>query len=342
MNAVGGVSNQSSGGNGGSDVAAFSAVAAARPLTVNGNTIDTGRYQINGSNLYTRPPDGGTADDGMVRVPDKVTNTFVDVFGDPHVYTSDGDRAEFQKDALETNLADGTQLQFKPTAVTSDGVSHIAALAVSRSGQTVVETGLYSADGSAKVSIGAVQQGGPATTEGFNDANATVLSSAPGGGLNILVNQAGVQLSSKTSQTMLDGMGGAANAPGSVSPQLGARQRLRPRLRLDGVERRHAARQCVRCYAGQRDHRGHRPQQWHARAGSGDTITGNTVIAAHDTPISAAGMDVSGNIAAGSADGVAAALGWASVSGLVDRSQIAPGYQPGTGNGANNSAGNRR
>jgi len=53
-------------------------------------------------------------------------------------------------------------------------------------------------------------------------------------------------------------------------------------------------------------------------------------------------MDVSGNIAAGSADGVAAALGWASVSGLVDRSQIAPGYQPGTGNGANNSAGNRR
>ncbi len=188
-------------------------------LTVSGNTIDTGRYVITGSNGYTRPNDSIAAGDGMVSIMDKTTNSFVDVYGDPHVYTSDGDRAEFQKNGLEIDLADGTQVQFKPTAETN-GFSHIDSLAVTKRGQTVVESGFYSADGSAKVTTSTLQQGGAGSAQGFNDPNRTVMTTAQGGGLNTLVNAAGVQLSDKTNQTSLDGMGGAAKTPGAVSPEL--------------------------------------------------------------------------------------------------------------------------
>lgn len=197
--------------------AAFNSAARGSDpgLTVSGNVIDTGRYVITGSNQYTRPNDGIKADDGMVSVMDKTTSTSVDVFGDPHVYTSDGDRAEFQRDGLRINLADGTQVQFKPTAQV-DGFSHLDSVSVTKGGQTASESGFYSADGSAKVSTTAVQQGAGAAPY---DPNTTVMSTAPGGGLNTLVNAAGAQLSSKSYQTSLDGMGGG-NVAGSVSPEL--------------------------------------------------------------------------------------------------------------------------
>lgn len=117
MNGIGGVLNQpGNSGNGGgagggsasdSEAKAFSA-AVAPGLTVGGNSIDTGRYVVTGSNQHVRPNDGITAGDGMVSIMDKATNSFVDVFGDPHVYASGGDRAEFQKDSLWINLGDGT------------------------------------------------------------------------------------------------------------------------------------------------------------------------------------------------------------------------------------------
>ena len=206
----------------GAQANAFSRAASGSSsagLTVSGDTIDTGRYVIIGSNGYTRPNDSIAAGDGMVSIMDKTTNSFVDVYGDPHVYTSDGDRAEFQKNGLEIDLADGTQVQFKPTAETN-GFSHIDSLAVTKSGQTVVESGFYSADGSAKVTTSTLQQGGAGSAQGFNDPNRTVMTTAQGGGLYTLVNAAGVQLSDKTNQTSLDGMGGAAKTPGAVSPEL--------------------------------------------------------------------------------------------------------------------------
>jgi len=77
------------------------------------------------------------------------------------------------------------------------------------------------------------------------------------------------------------------------------------------------------------------------KAGSGDTITNNTVIGAKDTPISAAGMNVSGSVTPASAPDLASVLGWTPAAGLTDRTQIAGAYQPGTGDGANNVGGNR-
>ncbi len=225
MTAVNGTVSSSASGNAaptGSQADAFAAASgssASTGLTVSGNSIDTGRYVITGSNSYTRPNDGTTASDGMVTIMDKTTNSFVEVYGDPHVYTSDGDLAEFQKDGLQIDLADGTQVQFNPTAQTN-GFAHIAGMSVTKDDQTVVEQGFYSADRSAKVTTGPVQLGGPSSAQGFNDPNATVVTTAPGGGLNTLVNAAGVQLNDKTNQTSLDGMGGAANAPGTISPDL--------------------------------------------------------------------------------------------------------------------------
>lgn len=201
---------------------AFSAAAGGgtpSALMVSGNTIDTGRYVITGSNDYTRPNDGIHADDGMVTVTDTVTHTFVDVFGDPHVFTSDGDRAEFQKDGLRIDLADGTRVEFKPTAQTN-GFSHIDSMSVTKGDQTVVARGFYADDGSARVSTGPVQGDATTPARGFNDPNATVMTTAAGGGLNTLVNAHGVALSDKVNQTSLDGMGGASPAPGAVSPQL--------------------------------------------------------------------------------------------------------------------------
>lgn len=232
MNSIGSALNQSgnngsagSSGSGGggaseSDARAFSMAATSPGLAVSGNSVDTGRYVIMGSNQYVRPNDGGTAGDGMLSILDKATNSFVDVFGDPHVFTSDGDRAEFQKDSLWINLADGTQVRIKPTALDGN-VSHIDAVAVTKDGQTVTETGFYSAGAPAKIMTGAVQQGGPSAA--FNDPGATIMATAPGGGLGTLVNAAGVELGSKGAETALDGMGDAATMGTSlrnVSPQL--------------------------------------------------------------------------------------------------------------------------
>jgi len=228
MAALNGVTNSTSAGTGanaaptGTQAAAFSSAAstsASAGLSVSGNTIDTGRYVITGSNDYTRPNDGIAAGDGMVSIMDKATNSFVDVYGDPHVYTSAGDLAEFQKNGLEIDLADGTQVQFKPTGQTN-GFSHIDEMAVTKDSQTVVESGFYYVDASAKVATSAVQQGGASPAQGFDDPNRTVMTTTPGGGLSTLVNAKGVQLSDKTNQTSLDGMGGAANAAGAISPQL--------------------------------------------------------------------------------------------------------------------------
>ena len=71
---------------------------------IDDKTVDTGRYQI-------------TVDEGQAKVFDKQTNTCVQVWGDPHVVTSDGDKAMFTKNNLTLDLPDGTKITFKPTDV---------------------------------------------------------------------------------------------------------------------------------------------------------------------------------------------------------------------------------
>ncbi len=193
---------------------AFSSAVAnpSSALSVAGNAIDTGRYLITGSSGYTRPNDGIKANDGMVSILDKQTQSFVDVFGDPHVYTSDGDRAEFQKNDLQINLADGTIVRFKPTAQVN-GYALIDNVTVSKGSQAFVESGFSMGGEGEHVSTSALAS----APQGFSDPNTTVMTTMSGGGLNSLVNADGVQLSDKVHQTSLDGMGGATTP---VSPKL--------------------------------------------------------------------------------------------------------------------------
>lgn len=184
----------------------FQAAVLRGGFAVSGNTVDTGRYLITASNDYQRPDSygGGTADDGAVRVFDKQSGTFVQVFGDPHVATGAGDRADFQLDGLVLDLADGTQLQFQPTEM-DHGAAHIAAVSVTKDGETSFITGLYGTG--AHVSISAAQAGNAFQLDRSFDAYSDTVLRA-GDSLNDLRFVDGSQLDSKGAELHLDGKGG--------------------------------------------------------------------------------------------------------------------------------------
>lgn len=173
-------------------------------FSVSGDTIDTGRYVITASNSYTGSHSSGN--DGYVKVFDKQSNSFVEVYGDPHVATGGGDRADFQQDGLVLDLGDGTQIQFQPTLI-DRGVSHINAVSVTKDGETSFITGLYSSDGSAHVAISGPAQGNAfQLNKGFDAYSDTVLNA--GASLNELHFADGTVLDSKSSELNLDGKGG--------------------------------------------------------------------------------------------------------------------------------------
>lgn len=93
-------------------------------LKVDGQTIDTGRYQISADK------------DASLKVFDQQTNTFVNVYGDPHLVDSAGDKASFQAEQANLALADGTNILLTPTAMNDKGVSTLANVQVTKDGQT--------------------------------------------------------------------------------------------------------------------------------------------------------------------------------------------------------------
>lgn len=185
---------------------AFQAAVLRDGFAVSGNTVDTGRYLVTASNDYQRPDSygGGTADDGSVRVFDKQSGTVVQVFGDPHVATSAGDRADFQQDGLVLDLADGTQLQFQPTQM-DRGSAHIAAVSVTKDGETSFITGLYGAG--VHIAISAAQPGNAFQLDRSFDAYSDTVLRA-GDSLNDLRFVDGSRLDSKDDELHLDGKGG--------------------------------------------------------------------------------------------------------------------------------------
>nr|WP_298797131.1 DUF1521 domain-containing protein [uncultured Acetobacter sp.] len=186
----------------------FASASAPTDLQVSGNTIDTGRYLITASNTYTT----GSAynyystDDGCVRVYDKQTDTYVQVFGDPHIETSNETHGEFKQDGLVIDLADGTQVQVQPTALNQYGDSHINAVSVTKDNKTSFITGVYSETGDAHVQISAPQTGNAfQLNKTFDSYSDTVLH--VGSSLNDLRFADNSALSS-TGNTMLDRKGG--------------------------------------------------------------------------------------------------------------------------------------
>lgn len=113
---------------GGSDPSSDS--ADSTPLTVNGNSINTGRYTITGS----------TGDDSSLTITDNETGKTVEVWGDPHIKVNGQNVADFQKDGLTIQLQDGTEVHIQPTSL-SNGVSHINQVSVTKGDQAVTMSG---------------------------------------------------------------------------------------------------------------------------------------------------------------------------------------------------------
>ncbi len=110
-------------------------------LQTNGNgVVDTGRYLI-------------SAQEDQVKIYDKQTNTWVQAAGDPHITTSDGDKANFQKN-LSIDLPDGTTVKIKTTPQQADGTSFIDKVAVLKGDEAVVLSGFH--DGRPGVNTGEV------------------------------------------------------------------------------------------------------------------------------------------------------------------------------------------
>ncbi|MEZ0265346.1 MAG: DUF1521 domain-containing protein [Phycisphaerae bacterium] len=110
-------------------------------LKTNGSdVVDTGRYLIS------------AREDG-VKIYDKQTKTWVDMSGDPHVTTSDGDKGQFHKN-LSIDLPDGTTVKIKTTPQGADGTAYIDKVAVMKGDEAVVMSGFH--DGKAGVNMGEV------------------------------------------------------------------------------------------------------------------------------------------------------------------------------------------
>jgi hypothetical protein len=121
---------------GGTDGCGNGGQAGSGGLSVNGNTIDTGRYLITVSG----------SEGGDVKIYDKESKGYVNIWGDPHISTSTGEAAEFQKGDLTIALPDGTKVTIKPTAVNSSGVAYVDQVAVTRGNGAVVMSGVHSGD----------------------------------------------------------------------------------------------------------------------------------------------------------------------------------------------------
>ena len=184
----------------------FQAAAGNPNLQIDGNAIDTGRYLIIASTASTHGA-SSNADDGQVTIFDKQTDTYVNVWGDPHVTASDGNQAEFQQDGLTINLADGTQVEFSPTALSSSGVAHIQDVAVTKNGQTV---GITNFEGQAGTSptFSSILQGPASTYSSTMDNTFDTVLTAGKTDIGAFTFTDGTLLNSTSSQMDLDGIGG--------------------------------------------------------------------------------------------------------------------------------------
>ena len=188
-----------------SDASEFTSAVSTSNLVVNGNTIDTGRYVIIASTDSTH---GGssTADDGQLTVYDKQTNTYVNIWGDPHLTASDGNLADFQANGLTLLLPDGTRLEIEPTALTN-GVAHIAEATVTKNGQTVLLSNFEGQAGS-QVTVGPILQGDAKAASPTMDNLSDAVLDAGNTDIGAWSLTDGHLLTSTGSQMNLDGMGG--------------------------------------------------------------------------------------------------------------------------------------
>jgi hypothetical protein len=98
-------------------------------LTVNGNTVNTGRYTIAAS----------TDASGTLTVTDNETGESFKVWGDPHITTDKGDTTDFQHAPATFQLPDDTEITVNPT--NNSGVNYINDVTITKGNDAVTMTG---------------------------------------------------------------------------------------------------------------------------------------------------------------------------------------------------------
>jgi Domain of Unknown Function (DUF1521) len=175
------------------------------------NSVDTGRYLITGSNK----------DDGSLTIHDKQTGKDIEIWGDPHVKVNGQNVADFQKNGLSIQLADGTTVHIKPTDL-QNGVSHIGQVAVTKGNDAVTMSGF---DGGMHTSNDMQGQASNVSAM-YDDPDNTNLTE--GDDDNLYYNNANgsmggmVKANSDGSETNLDGKGGGMIGHPSTSSAGGA------------------------------------------------------------------------------------------------------------------------
>ena len=163
-------------------------------LEVNGNVIDAGRYEVHVSK-------------GEVKVLDTETGKFVRAWGDPHLHTSDGDKAQFHTDNVTIDLPDGTKVTITPTEKNAQGIALVDQVAVMKGDEAVMAVNISTAPVMGTVTDNA------AAVDAFH-ADGTVLQ-VRGDIDDLFFAATGVELlgldhSQRWNEHMLDGVGGTS------------------------------------------------------------------------------------------------------------------------------------
>ena len=192
--------------------------STASPLSVSGNSVNTGQYTITGS----------TNDDGSLTITNNQTGQSTEVWGDPHIKVNGQDTADFQKSPLNIQLQDGTVVHIDPTALNSNGVAHIGQVSITKGDQTVTMGGASSNGFEGSVNTSSVQNGISNYSSALYDApNATNITLGADG--NLYYNNANGSMGAEITptnggETDLDNAGGGlvgdpagAGSPGGSS-----------------------------------------------------------------------------------------------------------------------------
>jgi hypothetical protein len=101
------------------------------PLSVSGNTVNTGRYTI------TASTDGG----GTLTATDNYTGESFKVWGDPHITEDTGATTSFQNAPATFQLPDGTEITVDPTHNSGSAVQYIDKVTITKGNDAVEMTG---------------------------------------------------------------------------------------------------------------------------------------------------------------------------------------------------------
>ena len=123
-------------------------------LSTNGtNRIYTGRYEFEFA-------------ENEVWIRDIESGTETRFWGDPHLWTGDGDKIDFHEN-LTIDLPDGTKVTFQTTPQDENGIAYIDSVAVMNGTEAVVVNGIH--DGQSGVQMGNVLNNADSVDDQYED-----------------------------------------------------------------------------------------------------------------------------------------------------------------------------